>query len=214
MDFLPEKILEYCENHSNGEPELLKTLNRETRAKVLNPRMLSGHLQGRFLAMISKMIQPERILEIGTFTGYSGLCLCEGLKPQGTLITIDCNDELEDFANGFFNRSAFAGQIRMLTGNALELLPDIMGPFDLVFLDADKSEYCKYYDAVIEKVRTGGVILADNVLWSGHVIENSDRHDPDTTGIREFNEMILRDRRVEVLMLPIRDGITMLMKKS
>ncbi|MBL7924882.1 MAG: O-methyltransferase [Bacteroidia bacterium] len=213
MEFIPEEILRYCENHSESESALLNRLNRDTCAKILNPRMLSGHLQGRFLSMISQMLRPGYILEIGTYTGYSALCLAEGLQAGGKLITIDINDELEAFAAGYFKESAFGQAIVQKTGDALLILPDIESNIDLVFIDADKKEYSAYYDLIIDKVRSGGVILTDNVLWSGQVLQPAERQDPDTRSVTAFNEKIKTDPRVQVLMLPLRDGISVIMKK-
>lgn len=213
MDFISEDILLYCEKNSAPESELLQKLSRDTAAKILNPRMLSGHLQGRLLAFISKMLHPSSILEIGTYTGYSTLCLCEGLTADGKITTMDINDELEAFSSGFFKESPYHQQIISLSGDAKALLPEISGSFDLVFIDADKSDYCSYYDLVIEKVRSGGIILADNVLWSGHVLHAESRRDAETRELIRFNEMVAADLRVDVLMLPFRDGISIIQKK-
>lgn len=213
MDFISEDLLHYCEKHSAAESSLLQKLSRDTAAKILNPRMLSGHLQGRLLAFISRILRPSCILEIGTYTGYSTLCLCEGLLPDGKIITIDINDELEAFSSGFFKQSPYFQQITSLTGDARALIPEIPGNFDLVFIDADKSDYCSYYDLVIGKVRSGGILLADNVLWSGHVLQAESRRDVETQELIRFNEMVAADARVEVLMLPFRDGISIIQKK-
>lgn len=213
MEFIAEEILKYCEDMSSPEAEVLQELNRDTYAKVLNPRMLSGHLQGRFLAMLSQMLQPKTILEIGTYTGYSALCLCEGLQPEGTLITIDINDELESFSKQYFSASKWASQIIQKTGNALEIIPLLPNTFDLVFIDADKEEYSRYYDLIIDKVRSGGIIIADNVLWSGHVLKPAEKQDLETRAIAAFNSKIRSDDRVSLTMLPIRDGLSLIRKK-
>ena len=213
MEFITEEILKYCEKMSSPESVVLQELNRDTYAKVLNPRMLSGHLQGRFLAMLSQMIQPTTILEIGTYTGYSALCLCEGLQREGTLITIDINDELESFSKKYFSASNWASQIEQRTGNALEIIPQLPHTFDLVFIDADKEEYARYYDLIIDKVRPGGMIIADNVLWSGHVLKPAEKQDLETRAIAAFNSKIRSDDRVSLTMLPIRDGLSLIRKK-
>lgn len=208
MNFLPENIDEYVVSHSQQEPELLKQLNKETWQKVLNPRMLSGAFQGRVLSMISKLIQPKTILEIGTYTGYSALCLAEGLKKEGTLITIDKNEELEGFSKKYFDKSEFKGQITQLVGNAIEIIPTLNHKFDLVFIDADKSNYANYFNSIIDKMNSGGVILSDNVLWSGKVIEEVNPKDIDTKALIEYNKLLNSDNRVETVLLPIRDGLT------
>lgn len=213
MEFIAEEIEQYCRVHTSPEPDYLKKLNRETHAKVLMPRMLSGHLQGRFLSMISQMLKPERILEIGTFTGYSAICMAEGLAENGKLITIDNNEELRNMTLKAIHEAGFEYKIELLTGDAPTLIPSLAGPFDLVFIDADKSNYSVYFDLVIDKVRTGGIILADNVLWSGKVIESNIKpSDTDTTELIKFNKKIQNDSRVENMLLPLRDGIMMMMK--
>ncbi len=212
MDFISPAINLYCENHSTAEPELLQQLNRDTWAKVLNPRMLSGHLQGRFLSTISKMLRPDHILEIGTYTGYSALCLAEGLSPTGQLTTIDINDELESFSNGYFRKSTYSEKIIQRTGNALEIIPTLTQTFDLVFIDADKEHYSEYFDLTIDKVRSGGILLADNVLWSGHVLKPIEQQDHETRCLTNFNEKIRKDPRVTVTVLPIRDGLSLIIK--
>ena len=169
MEFLPKEIEAYAEAHTEPESDLLRRLNRDTHAKVMRPRMLSGHLQGRLLALFSRLVRPRYILEIGTYTGYSALCLCEGLAEDGTLITLDSNEELEDFTRDVFARSEYDSQIDYRIGNALDVLPTLSGPFDLVFIDADKVNYSRYYDLILDKLNTGGIIMADNVLWSGKV---------------------------------------------
>jgi len=208
MNFLPEKIDDYVVNHSQKEPEFLQQLNKETWQKVLNPRMLSGGYQGRILSMISKLIRPKTILEIGTYTGYSALCLAEGMQKNGTLFTIDKNEELEDFAKKYFDQSAFNGQIRQLVGNALDIIPALNEKFDLVFIDADKSNYTTYFKMIIGKMNSGGVILSDNVLWSGKVVEEIEPNDKDTQALLEYNELLNNDDRIETILLPIRDGLS------
>lgn len=209
MHFLPENIDDYVSKHSQAEPELLKALNKETWQKVLNPRMLSGDFQGRVLAMISKLIQPKNILEIGTYTGYSALCLAEGLAPSGSLHTIDKNEELQALQQKYFQQSAYKNQIHSYVGNALEIIPTLNTTFDLVFIDADKSNYSNYFHLIIDKMNAGGVILSDNVLWSGKVVEPLDLKDIDTKELLAYNELLNTDARIETVLLPIRDGLTM-----
>ncbi len=205
MEFLPEALEHYVEQHTTGETDVLQQLNRETNAKVMMPRMISGHLQGRFLAMMSKMINPKTILEIGTYTGYSGICLAEGLQEGGTMHTIDINEELEDLVRSYFDKAGISHKVQYHIGNALEILPTLQGPFDLVFIDADKINYANYFDLVIDKVSVGGYILTDNVLWSGKVLDP--KQDKDTAAIVAFNKKIMDNPRVETVMVPIRDGI-------
>lgn len=207
MDFLPEKLSEYIEKHSQPEPELLQKLNRETHQKILQPRMLSGHLQGRVLSLISKLTNPKYILEIGTYTGYSALCLAEGMQREGKLHTIDINEELKAFQRKYFDQSEYGEQIVQHTGNALDLIPKLEENFDLVFIDADKENYCSYFELALPKMNPGGLILADNVLWSGKVIEELDTKDEETKGLLAYNEMVNQDKRVESVLLPIRDGV-------
>ncbi len=211
MDFLPENISRYAETHTTEESNLLKKLDRDTHVKVLQPRMLSGHLQGRFLANISQMMRPTRILEIGTYTGYSALCLAEGLAENGKLITIDVNEELESFTRSFFEQSPYAAKIEYIIGDAGKIIPTLDETFDLVFIDADKLSYAKYYDLVFDKVRQGGFILSDNVLWSGKVAEvkAGGKIDKDTRNLLDYNAMCHHDPRTENILLPIRDGIMM-----
>lgn len=209
MNFLPEAIEDYIAKHSEDEPELLKELTRETWQKVLNPRMLSGAFQGRVLSMLSKLVRPKSILEIGTYTGYSALCLAEGLTPDGRLITIDKNEELETMQQKYFSRSAFAHQIQSIQGNALEIIPTLEGSFDLVFIDADKANYVRYFHLIIEKMTPGGLILSDNVLWSGKVVEPVEPKDIDTQVLLEYNLLLQQDPRVETVLMPIRDGLTL-----
>ncbi|MFN5372624.1 MAG: O-methyltransferase [Bacteroidia bacterium] len=208
MDFIPHAISNYCEEHSQSEPELLKKLNRETHLKVMQPRMLSGHLQGRILSMISKMVRPKTILEIGTYTGYSALCLAEGLANNGILHTIDNNPERETLVNRYISEAGFEGRIIAHVGDAAQLIPELPGVFDLVFIDADKSNYSLYFDLVIDRMPSGGIILSDNVLWSGKVVEPVNRKDTDTIALLEYNRKVCRDPRVEVVVLPIRDGLS------
>ena len=203
-------INKYAEAHSTPESSLLARINYETYSTVRMPRMLSGHLQGRFLSMISRMIRPRAILEIGTYTGYSALCLAEGLAPGGKVITIDHNDELEQRVRGYLASSELNGQIDYRIGDARKVIPGLKGPFDLVFIDADKESYSLYFDLIIDKVRKGGCILADNVLWSGKVIEP--KPDKDTKAIKEFNNKVAADKRVHTTLLPVRDGIMMMLK--
>jgi caffeoyl-CoA O-methyltransferase len=211
MAFIAPEIDEYCGEHTSPESELLSKLSRETHAKVLQARMLSGHLQGRFLAMLSNMIQPNNILEIGTYTGYSALCLAEGLTEIGKLITLDVNEELEEFVRSFFKESPLNDKIDFRIGNAIEIIPTLTETFDLVFIDADKLNYANYYDLVFEKVRQGGFIISDNVLWSGKVADKS-KKDKDTLSIRAFNKKLHDDNRVENILLPIRDGLMVVRK--
>ena len=209
MEFIDEGIEEYARLHTEPENDLLKELVRETHAMVLQPRMLSGHLQGRFLSFIAKVYQPSLILEIGTYTGYSALCMAEGLKQGGRLITIDVNEELETFTRSFFDRSAYKEQIDYRIADAAHEIPRIEGPIDMVFIDADKRNYALYFDLVIDKMRSGGLILVDNVLWSGKIIEEAAR-DKSTQALRDFNTKVANDSRVEPLLLPIRDGLFLL----
>ena len=212
MDFIDEKINIYSELHSSPESEILKNLNRETHANVLMPRMLSGHLQGRMLSMISCMIQPLSILEIGTYTGYSALCLAEGLKDNGLIHTIDINDELTPMVRKYVSLAGLDSKFRIYTGNALDIIPTLNGPFDLVFIDADKINYTNYFDLVFDKVNKGGYILAGNVLWSGKIIAPVSEMDKDTLALHQFNERIAHDNRLEKVLLPVRDGV-MVMRK-
>lgn len=213
MEFIDPDLLRYAEEHSSEEPTVLQKLNRETHLKIMQPRMLSGHLQGRFLSMISKLMRPKSILEIGTYTGYSALCLAEGLASDGLLHTIDNNPEREAFVRSFIREAGMENQIQLHTGDARTCIPEIPGEFDLVFIDADKENYSLYYDMVIERVAPGGLILADNVLWSGKVIRPVKESDTDTIALLEFNRKLRNDPRVEVVLLPLRDGITMARKR-
>lgn len=210
MEFFDSRLSEYSENHTSPESELLKKINRDTNAGVMMPRMLSGHLQGRFLSMISKMICPKNILEIGTYTGYSAICLAEGLASGGKLTTLDVNEELESKVRGYFQEAGLGKVIDYRIGNALKVIPTLSMSFDLVFIDADKENYSHYFDLVIDKVVSGGYLLADNVLWSGKVLDS--KPDKDTRAILAFNKKIQEDNRVENILLPIRDGILMMRK--
>jgi len=207
MDFISQEIINYSEEHTTPESSVLKELNRETNAKVLMPRMLSGHLQGRILSMFSHMVQPKRILEIGTYTGYSAICLSEGLAEGGMLHTIDINEELKPMALKYFSMSGCEQKIKLHTGDALLIIPALNETWDIVFIDADKKNYSVYFDMVITKVRKGGYIIADNVLWSGKVLEDPAGMDSDTKAITAFNEKIHSDPRVENILLPVRDGL-------
>ncbi len=211
MEFFPEELSTYVENHSTPESDLLRRIYRETHLHVLKPRMVSGHLQGRFLSMISKMIAPKYILEVGTYTGYSALCLAEGLQPDGRLITLDINEELRGRVRAYFDESPYGDQIEARVGNAHDIIPTLDYQWDLVFIDADKINYHRYYDMVIDRVRPGGCIIADNVLWSGKVVQNN-KNDEDTVAIRDFNLKVQQDPRVENVLAPIRDGLMMIRK--
>ncbi len=208
MHFLPNNIDDYAVNHTEEEPKLLQELNRETWQKVLIPRMLSGSYQGRVLAMISKIRNPKTILEIGTYTGYSALCLAEGLQKKGVLHTIDINEELTDFQKKYFDKSNYKHQIKQYLGNALDIIPTINDTFDLVFIDADKPNYSNYYHAIIDKMNSGGIIISDNVLWSGKVVEKLDPKDESTKELLKYNKLLKEDKRVETVLLPIRDGLS------
>lgn len=210
MDIIDPKIQAYAEKHTTDESPLLKKINRDTHAGVLMPRMLSGQLQGRVLSMISCMVRPRFVLEIGTYTGYSALCMAEGLPADGKVITIDINEELEDRVRGYFREANAEDRIDYHIGDAAEIIPQLSMNFDLVFIDADKENYARYFDLLIDRVNLNGFILADNVLWSGKVL--TEKPDKDTRAIIDFNQKIQRDPRVENVLLPIRDGI-MLMRK-
>jgi len=210
MDFVSEEIEKYCLDHSDVEGDLLQHINRETHAKVMMPRMLSGHLHGLFLQYVSNMIKPLNVLEIGTYTGYSAICLCAGIQQNGKLITIDKNEELQERVQTFFNKSDFKNNIDYRIGNALELIPPIDLMFDLVFIDADKINNSSYFDLVFDKVNVGGFILADNVLWSGKILDT--KKDKDTVAIDSFNKKIVNDKRLEKMILPLRDGLTLIRK--
>ncbi|MGC6478985.1 MAG: O-methyltransferase [Flavobacteriaceae bacterium] len=209
MHFISDLLLEYSQKNSSPANELLDQLYRETHQKILQPRMASGPLQGRFLSLLAKLLRPDSILEIGTFTGYATLCLAEGLSPNGTIHTIDCNEELVDFQQRFFNRSPYADQIKTYLGKALDIIPTIKGNFDLVFIDADKNNYLNYYENILPRMKSGGLILSDNVLWNGKVLEEADKDDEDTRVLQEFNRRLANDKRVESVLVPLRDGITL-----
>ena len=212
MELFSEELTHYLENSCEPENELLKHINRETHLKVSMPRMLSGHYQGKLLSMISKLVNPERILEIGTFTGYATLCLAEGLREKGRIYTIDINVELEDMVRSNFKRSDLDSKIMYQIGDAKEIIPTLNETFDLVFIDADKKNNATYYEMIIDKVRSGGLILVDNVLWSGKVLDEA-VSDQKTSLISKFNEMVSSDQRVEKLILPVRDGLFLIRKK-
>jgi caffeoyl-CoA O-methyltransferase len=211
MQLITEELNQYLIATCEPEPELLKKIDRETQLEVLMPRMLSGHLQGRVLSLLSKLVQPKRILEIGTFTGYATLCFAEGLSSDGKIITLDINEELEDRVRGYFAESEFNHQIEYKIGNALDILPTLEDVFDIVFIDADKKNNGTYYELVFDKVRKGGLIIVDNVLWSGKVLTKI--NDTDTSNINTFNQFVTTDVRVEKLILPVRDGLFLMRKK-
>jgi caffeoyl-CoA O-methyltransferase len=213
MEFISQELDDYVCDHTDIESDLLKELNRETNVKVLNPRMLSGHYQGRVLSMLSKMIQPHRILELGTYTGYSALCLAEGLTENGLLITVDVNPELEEMVDKYIQKSPFKNQIQQIIGNGMDVIPTLNEEFDIVFIDADKRNYAAYYDLVFDKVRKGGYIISDNVLWSGKVVNEYEKSDLDTKILKDFNAQLHNDPRVENILLPIRDGLMIVRKK-
>jgi len=210
-NFINKDILEYSEKYSQQEPEILQELNRETHLKILNPRMLSGFFQGRLLSIISKLIKPKKVLEIGTYTGYSAICIAEGMNKNGIIHTIDKNEELNTIQKKYFKKSGLENNIIQYNGCALDIIPKIEEKFDLIFIDADKENYINYFNLVIDKLNNNGVILADNVLWSGKVI-NFEDHDLTTNVLREFNRMVNNDKRVETILLPIRDGISIIRK--
>jgi len=209
MHFLSQLLEKYIDDHSEPEPKLLQELTRETYLKVIQPRMITGHFQGRFLSLLSKIIAPKTILEIGTYTGYSAICLAEGLRKNGTLHTIDINEELYPMQRDYFNKSGFGSQIIQHTGDALHIVPEMDLTFDLVFIDAEKKNYDAYFEAVIKKTKSGGVILSDNVLWSGKVVEPLKKSDKTTAVLLNYNQKLKNDSRVESLILPIRDGLTL-----
>jgi predicted O-methyltransferase YrrM len=212
MEFLPQKIEQYSCQHTQAESDVLAKLNRETWAKVLIPRMLSGHLQGRALSMFSKMIRPKTILEIGTYTGYSAICLSEGLQEDGKLHTIDINEELKSMSSSYFEKAGIADNVIQYVGNAKEIIPKINDDFDLVFIDADKENYSNYFEIVIDKMPIGGFIIADNVLWSGKVVEKVNDKDQETKALKDFNTLIHNSDRVDHILMPIRDGLMICQK--
>jgi len=209
MHFLSDTLETYIEQHSDVEPILLQELSRETHLKVIQPRMITGHFQGRFLSLLSKIIAPKRILESGTYTGYSALCLAEGLIESGTLETIEVNPELATIQKKYFDKSDYSSQIKTYMGDALDIIPTLEGPFDLVFIDAEKKQYDAYFEAVIKKSKSGTVILSDNVLWTGKVVEPLDPKDKTTKVLLDYNKKLAEDPRVQTSLLPIRDGLTM-----
>ena len=213
MNFISEKLNDYIKKHSNKESDLLKELSRETKLKILNSRMLSGSYQGRILSMISKLTKPKYILEIGTYTGYSSLCLAEGMKNDGELHTIDKNEELYDFQREYFNKSGYGNKIFQHLGNALELIQTINKKFDLIFLDADKENYTKYLELLVNKLNTNGILVTDNVLWSGKVTIPISDEDLSTQEIDKFNKLLNQRSDMETIILPIRDGISISRKK-
>ena len=208
MHFISEELEDYAALHSANEPELLKTLNKETHQKILQPRMLSGHFQGRVLSLLSKLVNPRHILEIGTYTGYATLCMAEGLQKDGTIDTLDNNEELFDFQRKYFDMSPYGKQIFQHLGNALDIIPTLNKKFDLVFIDADKENYINYFNIVVPLMNKGGIILSDNVLWSGKVLEPVKPNDKSTKVLLEYNKMLKEDARIETVLLPIRDGLT------
>ncbi|HHL52483.1 MAG TPA: O-methyltransferase [Flammeovirgaceae bacterium] len=212
MEFIPPEINAYAEAHTTAEPELLQRINRETHLEVLYPRMLSGHLQGRLLAMLARMIKPAYIVEVGTYTGYSALCLAEGLRPAGKLITIEKNPELEKRIRNYLKASTPGKQIELRIGDAQEIIPTLPDGIDLAFIDADKVSYLKYYELLLDKLQPGGYLLADNVLWSGKVTDENAR-DVDTVALQKFNNFVQADERVENVLLPVRDGLMMIRKR-
>ena len=208
MHFISQELEDYIEQHSAKEPELLAALNKETYQKILLPRMLSGHFQGRVLSMLSKLIRPVNILEIGTYTGYATLCLCEGMQETGQIHTIDIKEELVDFQRKYFDKSPWGKQIVQHLGEAISIIPSLKIKFDLVFIDADKENYLNYYELIVPKMNKGGIILSDNVLWSGKVLEPLQKNDLSTKILLEYNDLLKNDPRVETVLLPIRDGLT------
>ena len=213
MYFISEKLDDYVVQHTENEPELLRELSRETFQKMLQPRMLSGHFQGRILSFLSKLIRPKKILELGTFTGYSALCLAEGLDKDGELHTIDKDEELVSFQRRYFNRSIHGTKIHQHTGCALEIIKKLNYKFDLIFIDADKSNYVNYFNLLADKIKRGGVLISDNVLWSGKVIEPLENSDLSTKVLLEYNKLLKEDPRFETILLPIRDGLTLSIKR-
>lgn len=214
MEFLDENLVQYIEKSTQDEPELLQKLNRETHQKVTGARMLSGHLQGRILSLFSKLVRPKNILEVGTYTGYSALCMAEGLQKGGKLHTIDKNKELYDLERRYFDASDYGEQIVQHTGDAREIIPQLDEQFDLAFIDADKANYAKYYESILPKMPSGGMIISDNVLWSGKVLKPAEPKDKDTKTLQEYSQMLKNDERVETYLLPIRDGLMVTRKNE
>lgn len=214
MHFLPEAIDNYATAHTQAEPDVLAQLTRETYQKILQPRMLSGHFQGRLLSILSKIVNPKTILELGTYTGYSAICLAEGLKENGELHTLDINEELQSIQNKYFELSGFRNNIHQHLGEALKILPNLDMKFDLIFMDADKPNYPAYFNLIIDKLNPGGILLTDNVLWSGKVVEPLKMDDESTRALLEYNTLVATDSRLETVMLPIRDGLSLSRRKS
>lgn len=214
MEIIDEKIQQYCDTYTSAESEVLKELNRDTHANVLQPRMLSGHFQGRLLSMISKMIKPKMILEIGTYTGYSALCMAEGLAEGGKLITVDVNPEREEMVNDYITKAGMEGQIQHIIGDAWNIVKSLPHTYDLIFIDADKPNYMRYYEMAMDKLNPGGYILLDNILWSGKVVDETElAKDKDTQLLHAVNKSIQEDERVENILLPVRDGLMLVRKK-
>jgi len=211
MDLLGGPLEDYVATHTSSESELLKELNRKTHLDVLMPQMLSGHIQGRILSMFSRMMRPKRIIEVGTYTGYSGICLAEGLEDDGILHSLDINAELEELITTYWKEAGILDKTRLHIGNALEIIPNLQETWDLAFIDADKINYYHYYELILPSMRKGGLIIADNVLWSGKVTEK--KKDKDTAALHEFNEKIQADPRVDNVLLPVRDGLMLIYKK-
>ena len=209
MEFISNALYDYVVAHSQEEPPLLADLTRQTHLKVLQPRMLSGPLQGRFLSVLTKLLQPKKILEVGTFTGYATLCLAEGLPKDGLINTLDKNEELVDFQRSFFDRSPWGKQIHQHCGDAIEIIPTLEGEYDFVFLDADKKNYLNYLELLFPKIKPGGLLLSDNVLWSGKVLEETKKNDRDTAVLKEFNQKLATHPNFETVLLPLRDGLTL-----
>lgn len=213
MEFIEKELADYCESHTSAETTVLTQLNRETHLKVVSPRMLSGHLQGRFLSFISKLHKPSFVLEIGTYTGYSAICLAEGLTEQGKLISVDVNEETSAFAQAFISKTDYAAKIKLVVADAKNYITTINEPIDLVFIDADKKNYLAYYHLVIDKLKPGGLIIADNVLWSGKITMPVSKMDKETLALHEFNDFIQSDVRIENMLIPLRDGLMIVRKK-
>lgn len=211
---IDQKIEAYCEEHTSPEDAVLYELYRQTHLQQVLPRMASGRIQGRLLEFVSRMIHPEKILEIGTFTGYSAICLARGLRPDGVLTTIDCDPEIEDFARKYIQKAGLEQQIDFRLGDAMKMIPHLEGQFDLVFIDADKSRYPEYYQLLIEKLRPGGYLLADNVLWDGKVVDTHAKSSKELDGIMAFNRMVQADCQVENVLIPLRDGLMLVQKKE
>ncbi len=213
MEFIDAKLDDYVCAHTENEPAILAELNRRTHVSILQPRMLSGHYQGRLLSMLAHMIQPKRVLEIGTYTGYSALCFAEGLQEGGKVTTVDVNEELEEFVQSYIEKANCSDKVEYIVGDAMEVIAHLDEQFDLVFIDADKKNYCNYYELVFDKVKSGGYIIADNVLWSGKVLEDYDSLDRETKILMDYNKMVHEDERVQEILLPIRDGLMIARKK-